>query len=179
MKQRTKERIYGLILLKLGLILLIVFPHTIYKMYQLPPPDPYEIDVSYFKGRILPAAEVNPGTFTIRKPFEEINGENAILTFEKVNTDNSEGNSEAVKLRAWEPDPVTEGVKWYGEKEIPIPIWQNEPTEITIGVISESAGRLRVTPCRALVPGIFFTVVYFVAGVVVLGMGMHQIVKKN
>lgn len=75
---------------------------------------PLVISLPQFQGRILPQEQVQPATFTITKPFEEIGqwGKDSILSFGR------RGNS-SISFCAWRPDQSTPGVFEYAEKNYP------------------------------------------------------------
>lgn len=77
------------------------------------PPILYTINLSEFSGRVLPAKEVQPGTFLIKRQFGEVKqwGKDAILTVEKLY------DIDGVVLKAWRPDPITFGLFQYAEKD--------------------------------------------------------------
>lgn len=85
------------------------------KIDQLPVPK--EIVLPNFKGRILPLREITPGTFTINKPFAEVEswGKDAIMAF---------AENGSLIIQVWRPDPDTDGVFQYAVKRYPVS-WNN------------------------------------------------------
>jgi hypothetical protein len=122
---KRNKKLIGIILIVVGLGFMVLMSNTIRKEVIMPP-QPYQIDLSEFSGRILSGNNVHPGTFTISRPFEEIEkwNEKAVLTFEPF-IPYSKGRDEVVKIQIWEPDSVTSGVFLYAEKEFPLP-WISE-----------------------------------------------------
>ena len=80
-----------------GLIWLASWVISVYKV------ETYRIDITQFSGRIIPADNIKPGTFTIKVPMAEAlkYGKDAILSYGK----------EGVKI--WTPDSCTGGVFRY------------------------------------------------------------------
>jgi len=80
-------------------------------------PGPAYVELPEFKGRILPASQVYPGTFTIRVEFSSVSqwDNNGIIAFEDQN---------GAYLRAWRPDLKTTGVYEYADKKVDKPeLW--------------------------------------------------------
>lgn len=89
-----KKRIIKIILI------LICFFFVLYIFTGGLSPQAERIDISQFKGRILPAYKINPGTFTLTIPFSEalISGEDAILSYSEQG------------IIIWKPDKRTSGI---------------------------------------------------------------------
>lgn len=80
------------------------------------PPEPVVIlSIPDFEGRVLPYWQVNPGTFTIRRPFDEALGwgKDSIMAF-GFRT-----------VRIWRPDPETSSVFQYSAKSFPRNPWDD------------------------------------------------------
>lgn len=108
---RVLRIIFGTLLGILGIALLISMAHWAAVMISSRP-NPYEIDLTFFSGRVLSREKINPGTFTIRVPFEETSqwGKEGILTFTP--------GFQVISLKAWRPDPDTMGIFQYAETTI-------------------------------------------------------------
>jgi len=85
------------IVIGIGLTMLIIWTSSVYRI------ETRKIDLTQFSGRIIPAANINSGTFTIGVPMSEALkfGKDAILSY----------GEEGVKI--WKPDNSTNGVFLY------------------------------------------------------------------
>lgn len=110
-KEKKEEVGFWSFLFFIALVISSLLSYSLIKEWSNPS-KPCEIDIFYFAGRILPQANVNPGTFTINRPFKEVSqwGKDGILAFSL--------RGSVVKLQAWRPDPITKNVFDYTEKEI-------------------------------------------------------------
>lgn len=143
---KRNKKLAGIILIILGVGFMVLMGNTLRKEVVLSP-QPYQIDLSKFSGRILSGYNVHPGTFTISRPFEEIKkwGEKAILTFEPF-IPYSKGRDEVVKIQVWEPDSVTTSVFLYAEKEFPLPWVSKHRPFYGVGEIINKDKVLHVMP---------------------------------
>ena len=101
----------------IGAIIIFITVKQVQKFENLPKPEDYKIDLSYFQGRIYPAKRIEPGTFAIKQfDFEEIKnwGKDAIMTFDFYFKKG--GDKEGIILKVWRPDPETNSVFQYSEK---------------------------------------------------------------
>ena len=104
------KRLVGFILIGIMVILMALVFRGVNNQLARPAPKPYEISFSGFPGRILSEYEVHPGTFTIKKSFEETWSRDAIMVFGLL------GESK-IRVKIWRPDPITLNVFQYAEKE--------------------------------------------------------------
>jgi|GEM_PF-4579468 len=127
----------------LPLFFLVIAP--VWQMVSLP--EPYYVELPEFKGRILDGGQVKTGTFTVIERFELTPqwGEDGILVYDSV----IQGlpvskRPNALRFRAWKPDPKSFGIFSYAKKEIPVPnTWGCYQG---IGNIEREGQRLKVSP---------------------------------
>ena len=150
-------------------------------------PDPFYVDLPEFKGRVLPAEKVKPGTFTVMESFESIKhwGDDGILSYGTPNNKDDGFASHhwrQLKLIAWRPDPKTQGVFQYAEKTFPLPpewgFWhsatavelQGSSLKVPPGMCGHFAGNIFL--------GIFCAALLFLVGSV-LNPALHEWADKK
>lgn len=128
-------------------------------------------NLTYFTGRILPIDQIKPGTFTVIKPFKDINGPDTILAFGA----RTNGAHQDLVMRVWKPDPQTAGVFQYGERSIQIETlieWTHyNLKEITLDQGKQFRGTLE----KSLGAMIFGAIVFAVIGAILIILGMSRI----
>lgn len=98
--------------------------------------EPIVVQMPQFQGRVLSKNQVQPGTFTIEKPFEETShwGKEAILIYGQ--------NISSIYFEAWRPDQTTPGVFEHARMEHKV----NWPFVYQVNNIEIEKGQIMVFP---------------------------------
>lgn len=127
-------------------------------------PEPFEIDLSKFPGRIYKEENIQPGTFLIKNVYKVDWGNDAILRYGA----NQGLLKEGIAIEIWEPDKKTNGVYQYTENQY------FPPKSWIFSIISNSNMRLEnrkiitepeggiLLPCLLLLVGVLVVIAFLV-----------------